>query len=106
MNPISKFFLFCSGADIDTLRSKECHIEQDKYAGIGITVLVTGILASLSGGYALFTIFRSSSLAILFGGIWGGMIFNLDRSVVQSIRKTKSDEKQFLIIVPGSMSSF
>jgi Domain of unknown function (DUF4407) len=102
VNKLQKFFLTCSGADLTILSSPECRIDRDKYTGIGFTVLITGLLASLSGGYALFTVFRSIASATLFGLIWGSMIFNLDRSIVQSIRKTNSgnDLAQIFIVLP------
>lgn len=55
--------------------------------GIGATVFFTGIFASLAGAYALYMVFDNMVSAILFGIIWGLMIFNLDRYIVSSMRK-------------------
>jgi hypothetical protein len=86
-NPIKSFFLFCSGATSSILKRKECEVEHTKYAGIGGTIFFTAALASLSGGYAMFTVFHSGWLAFAFGLLWGLIIFNLDRFIVSSIRK-------------------
>ena len=68
---------------------------------MGATILFTGTLASLSGGYALYTIFRNDDLgtidtnalfpAFVFGLLWGLIIFNLDRFIVSTFRKSKED---------------
>ncbi|HEY0377989.1 MAG TPA: DUF4407 domain-containing protein [Pyrinomonadaceae bacterium] len=92
-NPVKKFFLFCSGASGTILRMKECEVEHNKYAGIGATIFFTAALAALSGGYALFTVFRDAKLAVAFGLFWGLIIFNLDRFIVSSIRKTRGAKK-------------
>jgi len=86
-NPIRDFLLFCSGANQSILNRKECHVERNKYAGIGGTILFTAVLAVLSGSYAMFTVFNGPKRAIVFGLLWGLIIFNLDRFIVSSIRK-------------------
>lgn len=91
MNKVKQFFWFCSGAYQNLL--KKCPSESDKYVGIGGTVLFTGIFAFISGGYAIYTVFDSWLLFIIFGLLWGGMIFNLDRYIVSSLRK----ENRFLV---------
>jgi hypothetical protein len=87
MGALKRFFLICSGADVGILRRPECSIERNKYVGIGATIFSTALLASFSGGYALFTAFNSVPWAILFGLAWGAIIFNLDRYIVSTIRK-------------------
>ncbi|MCD6068501.1 MAG: hypothetical protein K0S33_3327 [Bacteroidetes bacterium] len=85
MSAFRNFFWFCSGASRTLL--KRCPTEASKYAGIGATIFFTGLLAALSAGYALYTIFDSLWAAIGFGFVWGAMIFNLDRFIVASIKK-------------------
>lgn len=41
-------------------------------------------MASLAGGYAFFTAFKSINLSIFFGIFWGALIFNLDRYIVST----------------------
>lgn len=86
-NPIKRFFLFSSGATRLILDMKGCEVEHSKYVGIGVTIFFTAVLAALSGGYAMFTVFRNGWLALAFGMLWGLIIFNLDRFIVSSIRK-------------------
>ncbi len=95
---IQSFFLFCSGVDRQML--DQCPSDTNKYVGIGATVFFTGILAFCSSAYALFTIFDSTLAAILFGTVWGLMIFNLDRYIVSSMKSRGSGWKDFGIALP------
>src|SRR5262252_1122132 len=88
-NRLKRFFWFCSGADMAILRTWDCSTEHNTYAGIGATIVLTAVLASLSGGYALWTVFQSSPSAITFGLLWGILIFNLDRYIVMSLHKSR-----------------
>lgn len=101
MNRVSfnNFLLRCSGASLDIL--EECpRSEHIKHAGIGATILLTAVLALFSGSYALYTIFGSLLVAILFGIVWSLIIFNLDRLIVSSMRKTGSWYKQLFAATP------
>lgn len=80
---ISEFFWICAGANRKILR--QCPTDYAKYAGIGGTILFTAIMAMFSGGYALYFVFNSQKLAILFGFFWGLLIFNLDRLIVNTM---------------------
>ena len=88
-NRLKRFFWFCSGADMAILRTWDCSTEHNTYAGIGATIVLTAVLASLSGGYALWTVFQSAPSAITFGLLWGLLIFNLDRYIVMSLHKSR-----------------
>src|ERR1700710_1572729 len=102
MNKITRFFWFCSGAHIGTL--KKYPIEHNKYVGIGATIFFTALFASLSGGYAMYFVFSGNPLAvifaILFGLIWGTAIFNMDRYIVSSIDKQGTTNQQILQASP------
>jgi hypothetical protein len=98
MSAFRNFFWFCSGASIALL--KRCPTEASKFAGIGATIFFTGLLAALSAGYALFTIFDSVWAAVGFGFVWGAMIFNLDRFIVSSIKKRNNFWLEFKVAVP------
>ena len=84
---VKRFLLFCSGSEMSILDRPECITEQNKYVAIGATILSTAALASLSGGYAIYTVFESLAAAICLGLIWGLIIFNLDRYIVSTLRK-------------------
>lgn len=98
MSKVSEFLLQCSGVDREILR--ECPTDENKYIGIGGTVLFTGILAFFSSAYAIYTVFDNYFMAILFGAIWGLMIFNLDRYIVSSMKSRGSFFRDFMVAFP------
>lgn len=84
---LKQFFIICSGSDTDIL--EHCSKgEQNKYAGIGATVFFTALMAFIAASYALYTVFDNLIAAIAFGFVWGLLIFNLDRYIVSTIKKT------------------
>ena len=97
---------WCAGADEHFLKISPMQ-DRVKYAGIGGIVLCTGLLAAFSGGYAFNTIFGPKGDAIddlvlsigtiigsiLFGCVWGLIIFNLDRFIVSSTGKGDGTDK-------------
>jgi len=102
MKKVTRFFWFCSGAHIGTL--KKYPLEHNKYVGIGATIFFTALFASLSGGYAMYFVFAGNDFApifaILFGLIWGTAIFNMDRYIVSSIDKQGTTNQQILQASP------
>lgn len=102
MKKVTRFFWFCSGAHIGTL--KKYPIDHNKYVGIGATIFFTALFASLSGGYAMYFVFNGSpfavGFAILFGLLWGLAIFNMDRYIVSSINKEGTTNQQILQASP------
>ncbi|MEO9965393.1 MAG: DUF4407 domain-containing protein [Reichenbachiella sp.] len=101
MKSIERFFSYCSGASITLL--KRCPIETSKYVGIGATIFFTGCLAALSSSYAMYFVFDSVVLPIAFGLVWGLMIFNLDRVIVLSMRKSELGGSEWLQALPRLM---
>ncbi|RED45720.1 DUF4407 domain-containing protein [Seonamhaeicola aphaedonensis] len=96
---LKQFFIICSGADTDILN--QCSKgEQNKYAGIGATVFFTALMAFIAASYALFTVFDNLLTAISFGLIWGLLIFNLDRYIVSTIKKTGNMVDEFIQATP------
>jgi hypothetical protein len=93
------FFWMCSGADTDILKNSS-KAEQTKFAGIGGTVFFTAVMAFIAASYALFTVFDNYFAAIFFGFIWGLLIFNLDRFIVSTIKKSDSKWKEVLQATP------
>ncbi|MDO7137454.1 DUF4407 domain-containing protein [Algibacter lectus] len=99
---LKQFFIICSGADTDIL--EQCSKgEQNKYAGIGATVFFTALMAFIAASYALFTVFDNYFAAIGFGFIWGLLIFNLDRYIVSTIKKTGRFLDELLQATPRIM---
>jgi hypothetical protein len=95
----SHFLWWCAGAYQDLL--KDCPSEQTKYAGLGGVLLATFVLAALSAGYAIYSVFNDPLWAITFAIIWGLIIFNFDRFLVSTMRKYGvSKRKQIWMAVP------
>ena len=112
INPtrITRFLWWCAGADEYFLK-KSPKQDRVKYAGIGAIVFFTGLLAAISGGVAFDTMFGPKVLAgevssklswiennfwlptLIFGTIWGTLIFNLDRFIVSSTGKGDGTDK-------------
>jgi hypothetical protein len=57
-------------------------------------------MASLSGGYAIFTVFRNVFISALFGIFWGFLIFSIDWYIVASLRKQHNKLKEFSTAIP------
>jgi hypothetical protein len=95
---IKSFFLWCAG--IYTPLLEEAQSENTKYVSIGATVFFTGVFAALAGGYALHLVFESTWISLAFGTLWGLMIFNLDRYIVNSMRKENRFFRSFKLALP------
>ncbi len=96
---LKRFFITCSGVDKDLIYSCS-NGEQNKYAGIGATVMFTALMAWIAASYALYTVFDSVYAATFFGLVWGLLIFNLDRFIVSTIRKRDRFWQEFLQATP------
>lgn len=98
-NTESNFLWWCAGAHQQLL--KQYPSEHTKYAGLGGVVLATFVLASLSAGYAIYSVFGNIGWTIAFALIWGLIIFNFDRFLVSTMRKYGvSKKKQLWMTVP------
>jgi len=114
---VMRFLWKCSGGDHYILE-RATYSDQIKYMCLGGIVFATGAMAGLAGGYAFYTIFSPKAsdvldktkvlventnyiptdpltviLSIIFGIIWGLMIFNIDRFIVTSTGKGDGTEK-------------
>jgi hypothetical protein len=98
-NRIIRFLLFSAGSSIPVLQ-KCPESEWIKHSGIGGTVLLTALLASLSSFYAFQQIFPSVPICAALALLWGTIIFNLDRYIVSSFRKQEKPLKEFFTILP------
>lgn len=117
---IMRFFWRIAGGD-RYLLEKATYSDQIKYMCLGGIVLATGAMAALAGGYAFYTIFEpkgnvldnyhdvksltsntraylehtdipTAIMSIVFGLIWGLIIFNIDRFIVTSTGKGDGTE--------------
>ncbi len=102
---VMKLLWKAAGSD-EYILNKSTYSDQVKYACLGGIVVATGFMAALAGGYAFYTIFepkgvatemgtdiKTAILAILFGIIWGLIIFNIDRFIVAATGKGDGTEK-------------
>ena len=93
---------------------KKCIFGSIKYACLGGIVVATGLMASMAGGYAFYIVFGQKTanlaqgteatieaassqplaviLSMVFGLIWGLIIFNIDRFIVASTGKGDGSE--------------
>ncbi len=94
LTKLTNFFWLCSGVTIESL--KKIETDHVKYASIGATVFFTGVLASLSGGYAMHYVFNNYWVTIPFAIFWGLIIFNLDRYIVSSLVKPVAGKNAFI----------
>lgn len=106
-NRITKILWKAAGAD-EYILKRSTYSDHVKYATLGGIVCATGFMAALAGGYAFYIIFKEKAaaitentsqvveqstdvktalLSILFGIIWGLIIFNIDRFIVASTGK-------------------
>ncbi len=113
---IMRLFWKAAGADRYILE-RSTYGDQIKYLCLGGIILATGLMAGLAGGYAFYTIFEPRGNAInsfqtakdiqgvydvihmptmfksiIFGIIWGLIIFNIDRFIVTSTGKGDGTE--------------
>jgi hypothetical protein len=107
--PSKLMLLFWKIAGADRyLLEKATYQDQIKYFCLGGIILATGVMATLAGGYAFYTIFSPKNsdtlknipidvptviLSMFFGLIWGAIIFNIDRFIVTSTGKGDGTEK-------------
>lgn len=114
---VMRFLWKAAGGDRYILE-RATYSDQIKYMCLGGIVFATGAMAGLAGGYAFYTIFSPKSsdvldktktlventnytptdfptalLSIVFGIIWGLIIFNMDRFIVTSTGKGDGTEK-------------
>ena len=114
---IMRFFWKAAGADRYILE-RSTYSDQMKYLCLGGIIIATGLMAGLAGGYAFYTIFepRGDALSsfkaaagiagsydaihtptmtksIIFGIVWGLIIFNIDRFIVTSTGKGDGTEE-------------
>ncbi len=97
------FFCWCSGARLYLL--KKCPTDYNKFFGIGIIIFLTGIMATITGFYALLMIFNSIIFSIIFGVFWGVLIFFLDWFIVSSLKKEEKIFSEIMYSIPRLMLS-
>ena len=86
---MKKILWWASGADPEIL--KNIPTAQNKYSTIGIAVILTGVVAVITGIFSFQFIFNNLQTSILIGIVWGLLIFNIERILIQN-SFAKSDD--------------
>jgi hypothetical protein len=75
-----------AGSEISSLRN--CPNDYNRHANIGLMILITSLFAGMMGFIAGSTFVTDNTLAVcIFAFVWAFLIFSLDRSMVNSIKK-------------------
>lgn len=86
-----------SGSEISIL--KECKTDYNRHANIGLAIFVTTLIAVFAGSLAGFEFGNHKfGTAILFGLLWGLMVFTIDRNMVLTLKKDPSKTRQKLLL--------
>jgi hypothetical protein len=116
---LMRMFWRAAGAD-QYLLERSTYSDQIKYFCLGGIVIATGVMAAMAGGYAIYTIFEPKGnaldgmltdkavqagakakdlihlptlfISVVFGLIWGLIIYNIDRFIVTSTGKGDGTE--------------
>lgn len=89
------FLWLLAGSEISVL--SKCPNDYNRHANIGLMILMTSVFASFTGFIAGFTFSHSILGAMLFAVIWGALIFSLDRSMVNSIKKDPTQAEKSMM---------
>jgi hypothetical protein len=63
----------------------DCTVDRNRYAITGMTVLGTGLFATLAWGYFFSTVVNNLFVVILLGIFMGGIILGIDRALIKGI---------------------
>lgn len=90
MSRINDFVCWAGGADLDILA--QCPEERNKFQALGLGVLVTCIMAFISMGFALFSLytepFNGRKLILpAFMVFWSVVIFSIDWGLIKTMHK-------------------
>jgi hypothetical protein len=81
----TKFLWWLSTAEPEIL--KDCMIDRNRYAIVGMTVLATWSFATLAWTYFFSTVVDHFVIAIFLGIFMGGIILTIDRALIKGISK-------------------
>lgn len=81
----TKFLWWLATAEEELL--KECTVDRNRYAIIGMTVLGTWLFATLAWTYFFSTIVSNIFISALLGIFMGGIVLGIDRALIKGIYK-------------------
>lgn len=80
------FFWLISGSEISVL--EQCENDYNRHANIGLMIMITSLFAAFTSFVAGYTFAPDNLLGVsLFSGAWALLIFAIDRSMVNSIKR-------------------
>ena len=83
-----------AGSEISALQ--KCPNEYNRHANIGLMILITAFFAGVTSFVAGSTFVKGNLFGVFFFSlIWAFLIFALDRSMVNSIKKDPEDKDRF-----------
>jgi hypothetical protein len=101
---LTRFLLACAGVVPDIIHREECKADRTRYAAIGALIVTTFCMASLSAGFALYSVFKSLLTAVPLGCFWGWNVAAIERFFVITLRKTDGRSARTLMVaVPRLM---
>ncbi|MHA8103810.1 DUF4407 domain-containing protein [Aquirufa nivalisilvae] len=90
---IQYFLWLVAGSEISVL--KKCPNDYNRHANIGLMIIITSMFAGMTAFVAGSTFEKENTIGVMiFAFVWAFLIFSLDRSMVNSIKKdpTKTDK--------------
>ncbi len=94
MTSIQKLLCFIAGAKKEVLYRNEVKSASVNLSLIGTFILLTGVFATISGSYVVYSIFEDTIISILIGLLWGVLIITIDRFIIVSLKKIRSVENK------------
>lgn len=96
---VKRFLVFASGARPEILA--QCPTDEATHVGLGGTVVATSFLSGISMIFAMRDAMNLSLFSAFFAGLlWAAIIFNLDRWLIVSQKRTATAAKQWLNVLP------
>jgi len=92
---IQYFLWLVAGSEISVL--KKCPNDYNRHANIGLMIIITSLFAGMTAFIAGSTFEKENTTGVvIFAFVWAFLIFSLDRSMVNSIKKDPTQsEKSF-----------
>jgi hypothetical protein len=81
----TRFLWWLATAEEELL--KECTVDRNRYAIIGMTVLGTWLFATLAWTYFFSTVVSNLFVSVLLGIFMGGIVLGIDRALIKGIDK-------------------
>lgn len=78
-NRFKRFAVHLAGAPPHLLDHPDCAVETERYVGLGLAILATGVVSGTATGYAATVAFGSAVIGVVVAVFWGLMIINLER---------------------------